>query len=191
MLTMNYQDLTARIREHRADSTTPTAGAAAVLGSRATGELLDPGTVRRIACDAGIIPAVLGSRGEILDQGRLQRVFTLGQIRALWRRDRHCTFPDCDIPAAWCDAHHLVHWIDGGPTDLSNAALLCPRHHTIVHRDQLAGHVCAAAQERTAASHPPGRRTLPRTAAAWVTWDLRPGSYHARCAGGVGERLTA
>jgi hypothetical protein len=97
-------------------------GAAAVLGSRATGELLDPGTARRIACDAGIIPAVLGSRGEILDQGRLQRVFTLGQIRAPWRRDRHCTFPDCDTPAAWCDAHHLTHWIDGGPTDLSNAA---------------------------------------------------------------------
>jgi hypothetical protein len=106
MLTMNYQDLATGIETrprpvggsghaggHSATSLhEPTAppdgtaanqtggelpvGAAAVLGSRATGELLDPGTVRRIACDAGVIPAVLGSRGEILDQGRLARVFT-------------------------------------------------------------------------------------------------------------------
>ena len=102
-----------------------------------------------------IIPVVLGRDGEILDQGREQRLFTNGQVRALWLRDAHCTFPGCDAPAAWCDAHHLVHWIDGGPTDLGNAALLCGRHHTIVHRDRLAG---------TLTDH-------------GVEWDLRPGSY--------------
>jgi len=127
-------------------------GAGVVLGSRATGELISPDTVRRIACDAGIIPVVLGGRSEVLDQGVTQRLFTLGQIRALWRRDRHCTFPGCDVPAAWCDAHHLVHWIDGGATDLDNAALLCGRHHTVVHRDHLAGYV----------SHPTGAAVNPQ-----------------------------
>jgi hypothetical protein len=115
--------------------------AGVVLGSRAAGELISPCAVRRIACDAGIIPVVLGGRGEVLDQGVMERCFTTGQVRALWKRDRHCTFPGCDIPAAWCDAHHLVHWIDGGVTNLDNGALLCSRHHSIVHRDQLAGRV--------------------------------------------------
>ena len=112
-------------------------------------------TARKLACDAAIIPAVLGSDGAILDQGREKRLFSTDQIRALWLRDRHCTFPGCRSPAAWSDAHHLVHWIDGGPTDLANAALLCGRHHTIVHRDRLAGAVTDHG----------------------VEWDLRPGSY--------------
>ncbi|MGI8415919.1 MAG: HNH endonuclease signature motif containing protein [Nakamurella sp.] len=105
-------------------------------------------------CDAGIIPVVLGSDGEILDMGRTQRLFTSGQVKALWLRDPHCTFTGCDARAHWCHAHHLWHWIDGGPTDLANAALLCGRHHTIVHRDQLAGTVVDGQ----------------------VLWDRRPGS---------------
>ncbi|PRY49116.1 HNH endonuclease, partial [Knoellia remsis] len=87
----------------------------------------------------------------------------------LWRRDRHCTFPGCDAPAMWSRAHHVVHWADGGPSDLSNAALLCQRHHTLVHERRL-----------IAVVHPPdvdGR---------CVTWDLSPGSYD-RC---LPERLT-
>ncbi|HEX9313752.1 MAG TPA: HNH endonuclease signature motif containing protein, partial [Actinomycetota bacterium] len=44
-------------------------------------------------------------------------------------RDHHCTFPECDRPASWCDAHHVIHWTDGGRTDLSNLVLLCRRHH--------------------------------------------------------------
>jgi hypothetical protein len=143
MLTMGVDDLVGRV------------GAGTVLGSRAAGTLIGPDTVRKLACDAGIIPVVLGGHGEILDLGREQRLFSKGQVRALWLRDGHCTFPACDAPAAWCDAHHLVHWIDGGLTDLSNAALLCGRHHTIVHRDRLAG---------TVTDH-------------GVVWDQRPGSY--------------
>jgi hypothetical protein len=145
MLTMGLDDLTGRT------------GAGLVLGSRAAGTPIAPDTVRKLACDAGIIPVVLGQGGEILDQGREQRLFTPAQVRALWLRDEHCTFPGCTIPAAWADAHHLVHWADGGPTDLTNGALLCPRHHTIVHRDLLAGVVTD--------NH--------------VTWDLRPGTYRA------------
>jgi hypothetical protein len=181
-----------------------TSGAATVLGSLAAGELISPATVRRIACDAAITPLVLSRDGEILDQGRTARLFTPGQVRALWRRDKHCTFPGCDIPAAWCDAHHLTHWADGGTTSLSNAALLCARHHTIVHRDQLAGHVVhrdqlagmvihrdpaakSAAHKETTAARPVRK---PRPAAS-VSWDLRPGSYHPPGAGDVDERLTA
>ena len=48
-------------------------------------------------------------------------------------RDRHCQFPGCDRPPAWCDGHHLRHWIDGGETKLSNLILLCRRHHRLVH----------------------------------------------------------
>ena len=117
--------------------------------------VLGPQTVRRFACDAGIIPVILGGDGEILDVGRTERLFTAGQVKTLWLRDRQCTFPGCTVPATWCDAHHLRHWVDGGPTDLANAALLCGRHHTIVHRDRLAGRVT-----------PTG-----------VTWDRIPGSY--------------
>jgi len=130
-------------------------GAGTVVGSLDNGSLLGPETVRRMACDAAIIPVVLGSDSEILDVGRTQRLFTPAQLKALWLRDRHCTFPGCQVPAHWTDAHHLKHWIDGGPTDLANGALLCGRHHTIVHRDQLAGTLVDGQ----------------------VLWDRRPGSY--------------
>ncbi|MGI8418822.1 MAG: DUF222 domain-containing protein [Nakamurella sp.] len=131
------------------------AGAATVVGSAATDCLLGPETARKLACDAGIVPVVLGTDSEILDVGRTHRLFTPGQLKALWLRDRHCTFPGCQIPAHWTDAHHLWHWIDGGPTDLNNAALLCGRHHTVVHRDHLAGAVVDG----------------------HVLWDRKPGSY--------------
>ena len=117
-VTMDYEDLTQRT------------GA----GSTLTGELLAPETVRKVACDAAIIPVVLGTRSEVLDLGRTTRLVTPKQLQALWLRDRGCTFPGCSRPPSWCDAHHVWHWCDGGPTDLSNLALLCPRHHTIVHQ---------------------------------------------------------
>lgn len=110
-------------------------------GFTTTGEMLSPATVRQLACDADIIPAVLGTTGEVLDLGRTRRLASLGQRRALWHRDQGCTIPGCSIPAAWCDAHHIVHWADGGPSDLSNYALLCPRHHTDVHRQHLTAEI--------------------------------------------------
>ncbi len=86
-----------------------------------------------MACDAQIIPVVLGGDSEPLDLGRARRLFTRGQRLALTLRDKGCSYPGCSIPPTWCDAHHVTHWANGGPTDLSNAALLCPRHHTHVH----------------------------------------------------------
>ena len=150
ILTMSYDDLAARV------------GAATVVGSTQGGSLIAPETVRRLACDANVIPTVLGSRGEILEQGRSTRLATPGQLAALWLRDAGCSFPGCATPAHSCDAHHLIHWADGGQSDLSNLALLCGRHHSVVHRDQLIGHVTDAAD------------------AGAVTWNLIPGSYDRR-----------
>ncbi|MDE9365721.1 DUF222 domain-containing protein [Luteipulveratus sp. YIM 133132] len=114
-------------------------------GVTATGEVLSATEVRRHACDAGIIPVVLGSRGEILDLGAEVRLFTPAQRRALWHRDRGCTYPGCTIPAQWCDAHHVTWWSRGGPTDLGNAALLCGHHHTLVHHRDLTATVTPTA----------------------------------------------
>jgi hypothetical protein len=151
MLTMSYDDLAARV------------GAATVVGSSQGGSLIAPETVRRLACDATIIPTVLGGRGEILDQGRSTRLATPGQLAALWLRDAGCSFPGCTTPAHWCDAHHLVHWVDSGASDLTNLALLCGRHHSVVHRDHLIGHVTDAS-----------------AATGAVTWNVIPGSYDRR-----------
>lgn len=98
------------------------------------GHHLSPGALRRLACDADIFPVVLGGPSEPLDVGRVKRLFTPGQRRAVYLRDRHCTFPGCTIPVAWCQIHHVLHWVFGGHTDLLNAAALCQRHHTVVHR---------------------------------------------------------
>ena len=103
-------------------------------GSTSTGQPLAPETIRRMACDAMIIPVVLGTDSEILDVGRAKRLFPPGMLRAMWLRDKGCTIPGCIAPARWADAHHLVHWVDGGPTSLTNGALLCGRHHTIAHQ---------------------------------------------------------
>ncbi|GAB3440822.1 hypothetical protein GCM10027517_15900 [Phycicoccus ginsengisoli] len=142
-VTMDLADLTARV------------GAGTVFGSGDVGELLGPETVRRLACDAGLVPAVLGSSGEVVDLGRRHRFFSSAQTRALWLRDGRCSFPDCSVPASWCDAHHLWHWVDGGPSDLDHAALLCGRHHTVVHVKGFHGTVRAG----------------------HVDWDLTPGAY--------------
>ena len=106
-------------------------------GSTITGQLLGMETIRRIACDAMIIPVVLGTGSEVLDVGRARRLFTPGLLRALWLRDRGCTIPGCTAPPFWADAHHLIHWVDGGVTSLLNGALLCGRHHTIAHQQGL------------------------------------------------------
>ena len=134
-------------------------GAGETLGGAGTGQLLAPETVRRLACDATVIPTVLGSAGEVLDLGQQVRLFTAAQTRRLWLRDRHCTYPGCDLPGQWCDAHHLTHWADGGPSDVSNAALLCERHHTIVHSRRYAG------------------RLVEDELGSRVEWDRRVGSY--------------
>ena len=98
-----------------------------------TGEQLSAAAVRRLACDADLIPAVLGTDGEVLDVGRTQRLVTAAIWRALVLRDAHCRFPGCRRVPVACDAHHVVHWADGGGTDLANLVLLCRAHHRVIH----------------------------------------------------------
>lgn len=97
------------------------------------GDTLSASALRRLACDAEIIPGVLGSQGQVLDIGRAQRLVTTAIWLALVLRDRHCAFPGCERLPMACDAHHIVHWADGGPTSLDNLVLLCRRHHTLTH----------------------------------------------------------
>jgi hypothetical protein len=81
-----------------------------------------------------LLPPVLGGApSQPLDLGRSTRVISPAQRAALAVRDGGCVFPDCDRPLAWCDGHHLWHWVDGGPTDLENLALVCRAHHRTVH----------------------------------------------------------
>ena len=94
---------------------------------------LAPAAVRRLACDANLIPLVLNGKSVPLDLGRGHRLVTRGQRLALVARDRGCAYPGCCAPARWTDAHHIVHWQDGGRTDLQNLVLLCRKHHRILH----------------------------------------------------------
>ncbi|MFC5947918.1 DUF222 domain-containing protein [Pseudonocardia lutea] len=91
---------------------------------------------RRWACDAAVVPIVLGSRGEPLDVGRRSRLVTPAMRRALEQRDGGCAQPGCCIPAQWTAAHHIEHWSKGGSTCLENLVLLCPRHHRLIHRGE-------------------------------------------------------
>jgi hypothetical protein len=90
-------------------------------------------TIRRLACDAEIIPTVLGTRGEPLDVGRARRLVTPAIWLALVLRDRHCAFPGCTRPPVMCHTHHVHHWALGGGTSLSNLVLLCGHHHRTIH----------------------------------------------------------
>ena len=102
-------------------------------GTTETGEQLTASALRRICCEAEVIPAVLGTNSAVLDVGRTQRLVTTAIWKALVARDQHCRFPNCTRPPLMCHAHHLVHWADGGPTSLHNMILLCGHHHRLIH----------------------------------------------------------
>jgi len=112
-------------------------------GHTLAGAVISPQTVRKLACDAAIIPMVLGSQGQPLDVGCTKRLVTPALLAALWVRDKRCTYPGCGRPPQWCDAHHVRHWADGGPTALLNLTLLCAHHHTWVHQHDLTATVTA------------------------------------------------
>ena len=88
-----------------------------------------------MACEAGVIPAVLGGKSKVLDLGRKTRFHTEAQRLALAIEQKHCQAPLCDVPAWLCHVHHTIHWRRGGETNTHGAQLLCPRHHTLVHRE--------------------------------------------------------
>jgi hypothetical protein len=89
--------------------------------------------VERLACDCTVTRILLGSDSAVIDVGRSRRVVSGSTRRALNVRDKHCQWPGCERPPSTCDAHHLIYWTRGGPTDLDNLLLLCYRHHWMVH----------------------------------------------------------
>ncbi len=97
------------------------------------GTAVDSETIRRLSCDAGIVRIVTDGDSQPLDVGRRVRTVPPAIRRALDHRDGGCTWPGCDAPTSWCDAHHIIHWADGGTTSLSNLTLLCRRHHVSTH----------------------------------------------------------
>jgi hypothetical protein len=122
-------------------------------------------TVQRLACDATISRILLNPDSVVVDVGRSMRVVSAPTRRALNVRDGHCRWPGCDRPASWSAAHHMVHWICGGATNLDNLILLCHRHHTRVHEG---GWQLLSVEDRIVAMPPP-EPLLTRSARAPAT----------------------
>ena len=102
------------------------------------GSRMTAGQARRLACEAGIIPAVLGTSSQPLDLGRTARLYSKAQRIALGLRDGGCTAKGCETSASGCHAHHDDPWSRLGLTDLTNGRLLCPRHHRLAHDSRYA-----------------------------------------------------
>ena len=97
------------------------------------GGALSPESLRMLACDAAVVPVVLGGKGQPLDVGRLTRTVPDGLRRAVAVRGAGCEFPGCGRPPSWCEVHHVLPWQDGGPTALHNCVMLCRVHHRLLH----------------------------------------------------------
>ncbi|OUZ09751.1 hypothetical protein BHE97_09865 [Aeromicrobium sp. PE09-221] len=123
---MNLEDLEGRIED-------------AAPGTITTdGTRMSPGQVRRLACDAKLLPQVFGGESVPLDLGREERLFTRYQRIAIANRDHGCAAPDCDRPPGWCEAHHGDRtWADGGSTNLKDAIPVCAEHHRQIHTGHL------------------------------------------------------
>jgi hypothetical protein len=150
------------------------AATADAIGNTVYGNGLSAATIRRLACDANVIPIVLGSNSEPLDVGRQERLVTRAMRRALNTRDRGCVV--CGAPPVMCDAHHLTSWVDGGETKLNNLALLCRRHHVDLHN----GHWTITITNGTVHvtrphwADPPPQTNLPRPTPAPASKQPRP-----------------
>lgn len=113
-----------------------------------TGTRVSVSHARRLACEAGIVPVVLGGESEILDQGRRQRLHTAAQRRALSVRHDSCAAEGCERPFAWCEVHHPHAWSRGGETSLDNALPLCGWHHRRAHDDRFSMRVMPSGEAR-------------------------------------------
>jgi hypothetical protein len=97
------------------------------------GTPIDPEAIKRILCDAGVVRMLLDSESQPIDVGRRIRTIPPALRRALEMRDGGCSWSGCTAPASWCDAHHIIHWANGGSTSLDNTRLLCRSHHRAIH----------------------------------------------------------
>ena len=130
-------------------------------------------TSRRLTCDASLVVMRHDGDGNVLDVGRKTRTIPPAIRRALQVRDTGCRFPGCS--ARRCDAHHVVHWIDGGATRLENLVLLCRRHHRAVHEG---GFTLAPHPDGSLIVHRPDGRPL-EAAPLPPSWD-GAADLHAR-----------
>ena len=96
--------------------------------------VLSMADAKRLTCDGQIQRVVLSPDSAVLDVGRAYRLATPAIRSALEVRDGGCVIPECDRPPGWCEAHHIVHWSEGGSSAVSNMALLCARHHHELHQ---------------------------------------------------------
>ncbi|MSQ99548.1 MAG: HNH endonuclease [Xanthomonadales bacterium] len=94
-------------------------------------------TSRRLGCDCAVVHWHENQNGELLNIGRKSRIIPPAIRRALHRRDGGCRFPGCTC-THYVDAHHIIHWADGGETSMENLVLLCRRHHRLVHEEGFA-----------------------------------------------------
>jgi hypothetical protein len=151
LVTIDYRDLYATVQQWQ-NQNLPETGTPATTAQTTTARTntahtgtgtalfafsgpVNPATIRKIACDADILPVVLGSQGRILDIGRTSRIFPPHIRKAITARDQGCAFPECTMPAPWCEAHHITYWSQGGPTSTSNGVLLCSHHHHLIHKE--------------------------------------------------------
>jgi hypothetical protein len=140
----------------------------------ADGNPLPPETLRRLGCDADLIPMVLGGHSEVLDVGRDQRLATRAQRRALRAMYRTCAYPGCQVGFDACRIHHVHWWERHGPTALQTLLPLCSVHHHLVHEG---GWTLTLQPDRTITLHRPdgtlffkgptiNRRAVPQTSGA-------------------------
>ena len=107
------------------------------VGVLGDGTRISAGEARRLACTAGLLPAVLDGDSAVLDLGRTRRLFTPAQRKALAVSQRTCRAAGCTVPSTWCEAHHGGDpWCRGGRTDLADGVLLCSWHHHRAHDDR-------------------------------------------------------
>jgi hypothetical protein len=137
------------------------------VGMLDTGVRLGPETVRRLACDATVLPRSWA--------GRVRSSTSAGNggsshgaiRRALVLRDGGCAFPSCDRPPTWCQGHHMISWLDGGPTDLDNGVLLCGHHHRLIHIGEWRSDSATTGSPNSC--HPPGSTPNANPAATTTT----------------------
>src|SRR5437667_5098556 len=163
----------------------------------ADGPRVPAGTSRRLACDASLVVMRHDEDGRLLEVGARTRAIPPALRRALQHRDSGCRFPGCGVPFG--DGHHVRHWANGGPTTLSNLAILCRRHHRAVHEE---GYRIVRQPDGALESYRPDGRLVPEVPApppvprdpanalrvAHIAHGLRIDGKTS-CSGWLGERL--
>ncbi len=133
------------------------------VGQTPAGTVFDQATIQTMMCDANIAPILIGHRNEPLHYGSGKDFIPPSLYKRILVRDRHCRFRGCDRPGIWTEVHHLKHRANDGPTDITNLAFLCSRHHHLIHKPGWDASMTpdgvltvTTPTNNTLVSHPPG-----------------------------------